>query len=59
VSLNINNEEQLLRALADSGASNRIILEEYTSKNLIQRDKNNQIAWSTMGGSLQLKKLDL
>jgi hypothetical protein len=35
VSLIINNEEYLLRALADSGASSSIILEDYTSKNLI------------------------
>ena len=30
VSLTVNKEEHLLRALADTGASNSIILEEYT-----------------------------
>jgi hypothetical protein len=49
VSLNINNNEQLLRALADTGASSSIILKGYTSKNLIQRDKSSQTTWSTMG----------
>jgi hypothetical protein len=56
VSLQINNEEYLLRALADSGASSSIILEEYTSKNLIQRDKSNQTTWSTMGGQFTTDK---
>jgi hypothetical protein len=49
VSLNINNQKHLLRALADSGARSSIILEECTFKNLIQRDKNNRTTWSTMG----------
>jgi hypothetical protein len=44
VSLNINNEEQLLRALADTGASSSIFFEGYT----IHRDKSNQTIWSTM-----------
>jgi hypothetical protein len=57
VSLNINNNEQLLRALADTGASSSIILEGYTSKNLIQRDKSNQATWSTMGGQFTTDKL--
>jgi hypothetical protein len=35
-------KEHLLRALEDTGASSSIILEGYTSKNLIQRDKSNQ-----------------
>ena len=59
VSLNINNEEQLLRALADTGASSSIILEGYTSKNLIQRDKTNQTTWSTMGGQFTTDKTGL
>jgi hypothetical protein len=49
----------LLRALADSGASSSIILEEYTSKNLIQRDKCNQTTWSTMGGQFTTDKTGL
>jgi hypothetical protein len=48
-SLQINNEEHLLRALADIGDSSSI-LEAYTSKNLIKSDKSNQIILSTMGG---------
>jgi hypothetical protein len=59
VSLNINNNEQLLRALADTGASSRIIFEGYTSKNLIQRDKSNQTTWSTMGGQFITNKIGL
>jgi hypothetical protein len=49
-SLQINNEEHLLRALADIGDSSNSILEAYTSKNLIKSDKSNQIISSTMGG---------
>ena len=59
MSLNINNEEQLLRALADTGASSSIILEGYTSKNLIQRGKSNQTTWSTMGGHVTTDKTGL
>ena len=59
VSLNINNEELLLRALADTGASSSIILEGYTSKNLIQRDKSNQTTWSTMSGQFTTDKTGL
>ena len=39
VSLNVNHEEHVLRALTDSGASSSIILEAYTSKDLIKQDK--------------------
>ena len=59
VSLNINNEEQLLRALADTGASSSIIPESYTSKNLIQREKSNQTTRSTMGGQFTTDKTGL
>jgi hypothetical protein len=38
VSLQINNEEHLLRVLADTGASCSIILEVYTSKPFIKMD---------------------
>jgi hypothetical protein len=39
VSLNVNHEEHVLRALADTGASSSIILEAYTSKDIIKQDK--------------------
>jgi hypothetical protein len=41
VSLIVNNEEHLLRALADTGASSSIILEAYTSAPFIKIDDNN------------------
>jgi hypothetical protein len=49
VSLTVNNEEHLLRALADTGASSSIILEAYTSRHLIKNDDENKPTWSTMG----------
>jgi hypothetical protein len=45
-----NNEEYLLRALADTGASSSIILEAYTSALFIKTDDSNTTTWSTMGG---------
>jgi hypothetical protein len=36
VSIIVNNEEHLLRALADTGASSSIILEVYTSQPIHQ-----------------------
>jgi hypothetical protein len=53
VNLFFNNEEHLLRALADTGASSSSrILEEYTSSIFlfIKTYDNNIITWSTMGG---------
>jgi hypothetical protein len=52
VSLIINNEEHLIRALADTGASSSIILEAYTTAILpfIKTDDSNTTTWSTMGG---------
>jgi hypothetical protein len=41
VSLVFNNEEHLLRALADTGASSSIILEAYTSVPFIKTDDSN------------------
>jgi hypothetical protein len=35
VALNVNHEEHLLRALADTGASSSITLKTYTSKDII------------------------
>jgi hypothetical protein len=49
VSFVVNNEEHLLRALADTGASSSIILEAYTSAPLIKTDDNNTTTWSAMG----------
>jgi hypothetical protein len=36
VTLNVNHEEHVLRALADTGASSSIILKAYTSKDIIK-----------------------
>jgi hypothetical protein len=56
VSLIVNNEENLLRALADTGASSSIILEAYTSAPFIKTDDNNTTTWSTMGGKFTTNK---
>jgi hypothetical protein len=50
VSLIVNNEEYLLKVLSDTGASNSIILEAYTSEPLIKKDGSNTTTWSTMDG---------
>jgi hypothetical protein len=50
VSLIINNQEHLLRALADTGASSSIILEAYTSASFIKTDDSNTTTWSTISG---------
>jgi hypothetical protein len=50
VSLIVNNEEHLLRALADTGASNNIILQTYTSALFIKKYDNNTTTWSKMVG---------
>jgi hypothetical protein len=47
MSLIVNHEEHLFRALADTGASS-IILEEYTSSPFIKTNDSNISAWSTM-----------
>jgi hypothetical protein len=56
VSLIVNNEEHLLRALADPGAISSIILEAYTSAPFIKIDDSNTITWSTMGGKFTTTK---
>jgi hypothetical protein len=56
VSLIVNNEEHLLRALAETGASRSIILESYTSDPFIKTDDNNTTSWSTMGGKFTTTK---
>jgi hypothetical protein len=56
VYLIVHNEEHLIKALADTGASSSIILEAYTSAPFIKIDESNATTWSTMGdGLLQLK----
>jgi hypothetical protein len=50
VSLIVNNEEHLLNALADTGASSSIILEAYTSAPFIKTDDSKTTTWSTIGG---------
>jgi hypothetical protein len=59
VSLNVNHEEHVIRALADTGASSSIILEAYTSKDLIKQDKDNKTTWVTMGGQFTTEKTGL
>jgi predicted TIM-barrel enzyme len=56
VSLIVNNEEHLLRALADTGASSSIILEAYISAPFIKKDDNNTNTWSTMVGKYTTTK---
>jgi hypothetical protein len=56
VSLIVNNEEHLLRALTDTGASSSIILEVYTSAPFIKTDDSNKTTWSTMGGKFTTNK---
>jgi hypothetical protein len=59
VSLNVNHEEYVLRALADTGTSCSIILEAYTSQNLIKCDEEIKTTWSTMGGQFTTDKTGL
>jgi hypothetical protein len=59
VSLNVNHEGHVLRALADTGDSISIILEAYTSKDLIKHDKKNKTTWSTMGVQFTTDKTGL
>jgi predicted TIM-barrel enzyme len=56
VNLIVNNEEHLLRALADAGASSSIILEAYNSAPFIKTDDSNTNTWSTMGGKFTTTK---
>jgi hypothetical protein len=59
VSLNINYEEYVLRALADTGASSSSILEVYTSNKLINCDEEQKSNWSIMGGQFANDKTGL
>jgi hypothetical protein len=56
VSLIINHEEHLRRALVDAGDSSSIILEAYTSASFIKIYDNNTTTWSTMGGKFTRTK---
>jgi hypothetical protein len=56
VSLIVSNEEHLLRALADTGASSSIILEAYTSSTFIKIDDSNKTTLSTMSGKFTTNK---
>jgi hypothetical protein len=56
VSLIVNNEEHLLRVLADNGASSSSILEAYISATFIKTDGNNTFTWNTMGGKFTTTK---
>jgi hypothetical protein len=55
----VNNEEHLLTALADTGASSSIVLKAYTSAPFIKTNDNNTTTWSTMGGKFTTNKLGL
>jgi hypothetical protein len=56
VALNVKHEEHVLRALADTGASSSIILEAYTSKDIIKQDKDIKSTWCTMNGQFTTDK---
>jgi hypothetical protein len=59
VSLIVNDEEHLLRALADIGASSSSsssILEAYTSAPFIKTDDSNTTTWSKMNGQFTTTK---
>jgi hypothetical protein len=57
VSLIVNNEEHLLRALADTVASSSIILEAYNSAPFIKTDDNNTTTWSIKGAKFTKTKM--
>jgi hypothetical protein len=58
MSLIVNNEEHLLRALADTGPSSSVILEAYTSATFpfIKTCDSNTTTWSTMGAKFITNK---
>ena len=59
VSLKANQEENVLRALADTGASSSIILGTFLSKDHIINGESSQTNWSTMGGQFTTNKKGL
>jgi Retroviral aspartyl protease len=56
VTLNVNHEEHVLRALADTGASSSIIVKAYTSKDSIKQNIKSKTTWSTMNGQFTTDK---
>jgi hypothetical protein len=58
MSLIVNNEEHLLRALADTGAGSSIILEAYTSVifPFIKTDDNNTTTWIAISSKFTTTK---
>jgi hypothetical protein len=56
VSLIVNNEEHLIRALADTGANSSSILEACTSAPFIKIDDSNTTTWSTIDGKFSKTK---
>jgi hypothetical protein len=56
VSFIVNNEEHLLRALADTGVNSSSILGAYTSAPFIKTDDNNITTWSKMDGKFTTNK---
>jgi hypothetical protein len=58
MTLIVNNDKNLLRALADTGASSSIILEAYISASFIKTDDNNTTTWSIMGGTFNTTKTE-
>jgi hypothetical protein len=59
VSIIVNNEENLLRSIADTFASSSIILVACTSAAFIKTDDSNTTTWSTMGGKFTTTKTGL
>jgi hypothetical protein len=56
VTLNVNHEKHVPRALANTGARSSIILKAYISKDLIKQNKDNKTTWSAMGGQFTTGK---
>jgi hypothetical protein len=56
VSLIVNHEEHLSRAIADTSASSRIVLDSYTSFPFIKTNDSNTINWIIMGGKFTTNK---
>jgi hypothetical protein len=56
VTLNVDHEEHVLRALADTGASSSIILKGYTSKDIFKYNKDDTTIWSTMNCQFTTEK---
>jgi hypothetical protein len=59
VSLKANQEENVPRALADTGASSSIILGTFLSKDHIINGESSQTNWFTMGGHFTTNKKGL